>query len=76
MKKIKDGNINIYCDDLGFGIYENIKEKNYKIKKVLKDDKRSYVAIIEIENKKYVYKEPREKNRRKWQRFQIGRAHV
>lgn len=69
MKKRKDGNVNIYCDELGFGIYENIKGKNYKTKKVLKDDKRSYVAIIEIENKKYVYKEPREKNKRKWQRF-------
>ena len=45
MKKIKDGNINIYCDDLGFGIYENIKEKNYKIKKVLKEYKEKILRI-------------------------------
>ena len=35
-----------------------------KIIKVLKDDHRSYVCLFEIDgdNKKYVYKEPREKN--------------
>ncbi len=42
-----------------------------KIIKVLKDDHRSYVCVFEIDgdNKKYVYKEPREKNKRKWQKF-------
>lgn len=39
-----------------------------KIIKVLKDDYRSYVCVFEIDgdNKKYVYKELREKNKRKW----------
>ena len=37
--------------------------------KVLKDDQRSYVALIEIQGEKYIYKRPIEKNSRKWQRF-------
>ena len=37
--------------------------------KVLKNDQRSYVALIEIDGEKYVYKKPIEKNKRKWQRF-------
>ena len=42
-----------------------------KIIKVLKDDHRSYVYVFEVarDNKKYVYKEPKEKNTRKWQKF-------
>jgi lipopolysaccharide core biosynthesis protein rfaY len=43
-----------------------------KIIKVLKDDHRSYVYVFELEpygDKKFVYKESREKNKRKWQRF-------
>lgn len=51
------------------GLYEKIEKKEFKILKILKDDQRSFVAVIEIEKKKYVFKEPREKNRRKWQRF-------
>lgn len=67
---IKKGNNYIYLDDEEkLRLYENIENKNYKIVKVLKDDQRSYVALIEIEKNRYIYKEPREKNRRKWQRF-------
>ena len=42
-----------------------------KIIKVLKDDYRSYVYVFTVDedNKKFVYKEPREKNTRKWQKF-------
>ena len=42
-----------------------------KIIKVLKDDHRSYVCVFKVDgdNKEYVYKEPREKNTRKWQKF-------
>ena len=42
-----------------------------KIIKVLKDDYRSYVYVFAVDgdNKKYVYKEPKEKNTRKWQKF-------
>lgn len=53
-------------------IIEGLKKKiesNPKILKVLKNDKRSYVFIFEYLGKKYVYKEPLEKNRRKWQKF-------
>ena len=46
-----------------------ILDKNYKTIKILKDDKRSLVEIIEINEGKFVLKIPREKNNRKWQRF-------
>ena len=46
-----------------------ILDKNYKTIKILKDDKRSLVEIIEINEGKFVLKVPREKNTRKWQRF-------
>lgn len=45
-----------------------ILDKNYKTIKILKDDKRSLVEIIEINEGKFVLKVPREKNTRKWQR--------
>lgn len=50
-------------------LFERIENKNYKVVKNLKDDQRSKVYLIEIDGKKYVYKEPIEKNRRAWQRF-------
>ena len=46
-----------------------ILEKEYEIIKVLKDDKRSLVEIIEINQGKFVLKIPKEKNNRKWQRL-------
>ena len=46
-----------------------ILEKEYEIIKVLKDDKRSLVEIIEINQGKFIFKIPKEKNNRKWQRF-------
>lgn len=68
--RVKDGNNYIYLDDeSNISLYRDIESKNYKVIKVLKNDQRSFVALIEIEEKKYVYKEPREKNKRKWQRF-------
>ena len=36
-----------------------------KIIKILKNDHRSYVYVFEDEGKKFVYKEPKEKNTRK-----------
>lgn len=36
---------------------ENIIDNNFKVLKVLKDTKRNYVAIVEIQNKKYIFKE-------------------
>lgn len=44
-------------------------ENNPKIEKILKKDHRSYVFTFMYQNKLYVYKEPIEKNTRKWQRF-------
>ena len=50
-------------------LYERIENKEYKVIKILKDDHRSYVSLIEIEGENLVYKQPIEKNNRKWQRF-------
>ncbi|WP_022819284.1 lipopolysaccharide biosynthesis protein [Fusobacterium russii] len=44
-------------------------ENNPKILKILKKDQRSYVFNFIFEDKIYVYKEPIEKNTRKWQKF-------
>lgn len=49
-------------------IKEILKEKN-NIEKVLKKDHRSFVYVFKYEDKRYVYKEPIEKNTRKWQKF-------
>ncbi len=46
-----------------------IKNKSYREIKKLKEDQRSRVCLIEIENNRYVYKEPIEKNKKSWQRF-------
>lgn len=70
MKSLKYGDTYLYFDDeKSIKLYDKIKNTCYNIIKVMKDDQRSYVALIEIDGKNYVYKEPREKNRRKWQRF-------
>lgn len=44
-------------------------ESNPKIEKILKKDHRSYVFTFRFQDKLYVYKEPIEKNTRKWQKF-------
>lgn len=70
MRKLKYDNSFLYFDDeKNIKIYDKLKNTCYNIIKVMKDDQRSYVSLIEIDGKKYVYKEPREKNKRKWQRF-------
>lgn len=50
-------------------LIEKVLKKEYKLKRILKDNNRSGVFLIEIENEEYVYKIPYEKNRRVWQRF-------
>ncbi|MGF6907556.1 lipopolysaccharide core heptose(II) kinase RfaY [Fusobacterium sp. PH5-44] len=70
VSKIKKSNKTIYFnnkDNLKY--YDKLNKKEYSILKVLKDDKRSYVVLMKIEEEKIVYKIPREKNIRKWQRF-------
>lgn len=70
MRHLKYGNENLYFDDeKSIKIYDKIKNTCYNIVEILKNDQRSYVALIEIDGEKYIYKRPLEKNRRKWQRF-------
>jgi len=42
---------------------------NFTVVKELKNDHRSLVQLVEIKGEQYVYKVPREKNGRKWQRI-------
>ncbi|MGL5052252.1 MAG: lipopolysaccharide core heptose(II) kinase RfaY [Cetobacterium sp.] len=61
---------NVVCNHfVDFTLPNKVKNKNYKISRVLKDDNRSEVKLIQIDKKKYVYKIPKEKNKRVWQRF-------
>ena len=70
MEREKRKDIYLYFNERkGRDIFEKIENKKYNLLKVLKDDQRSYVALIEIDNEQYVYKQPLEKNRRKWQIF-------
>ena len=70
MKKVRRGNIYLYFnDEKSLEFFDLIEANRYKLIKVLKDDQRSYVALIEIQGEKYIYKRPIEKNSRKWQRF-------
>lgn len=64
LKKNKLNEYNIYYYEDNFvEIAELILAKKFKIVKELKKSKRNYVAIIEIQNKRYVYKEPRNEYR-------------
>ena len=58
-----------YFSEEAFSLFEHWKVGGYRLLKVLKDTDRSYVALLEIEGRKFIYKEPREKKHRKWQRF-------
>jgi heptose II phosphotransferase len=70
MEKIKINSKYVYySEENNLKYFDAIENKNYELIQILKDDKRSYVALIEIDNKKIIYKIPREKNKRKWQRF-------
>ena len=59
----------VVCNNIDLKIINKIKKKEFNIIKNLKDDKRSKVTLIEIDNNKYVYKIPKEKNTRIWQRL-------
>lgn len=70
MDKRKDGKYYIYYNKKdAVDFYTRIKAKDYTILKTLKDDNRSLVEVIRINGKRYVLKIPKEKNKRKWQRF-------
>ena len=70
MKKVIRANTYLYFnDEKSLEFFDIVENNRYKLIKVLKDDQRSYVALIEIQGKRYIYKRPIEKNSRKWQRF-------
>ncbi|MFA6708567.1 MAG: lipopolysaccharide core heptose(II) kinase RfaY [Fusobacterium sp.] len=58
-----------FFNDFSKIIYNEFKNNNFKILKTLKDDNRSLVQLISIKNQLYILKVPKEKNKRKWQRF-------
>lgn len=66
IKKIND--IIIYYKDEKYLEILDILE-NLNVEKVFKDDNRSKVSLFTFEGEKLVFKVPREKNSRKWQRF-------
>lgn len=60
--------VHLYNDESG-RLYNLFLNKEYKVLKILKDDNRSKVTLIEIDNKKIVLKIPVEKNTKKWQQI-------
>lgn len=68
-KKKIDGNYIYYNKKDTTDFYTRIRGKDYSVLRVLKDDNRSLVQLVRINGKRYVLKVPREKNKRKWQRF-------
>lgn len=64
IKKTKYKEYSIYTyDNFFIDIAKKILEKNYTLVKVLKDTNRNYVSLIEINDKKYVYKEARNEHK-------------
>lgn len=68
-RKIEESTMAYFNEEKAIELYGKISKKDFKILKILKDDQRSYVALLEIDGKRVVYKEPREKNSNSWQRF-------
>ncbi|MGL6023642.1 MAG: lipopolysaccharide core heptose(II) kinase RfaY, partial [Cetobacterium sp.] len=68
-KLLNDRNEIFYQKENYETLIKKIQNRDYKEIKKLKDDQRSRVHLIKIENKKYVYKEPIEKNNKIWQRL-------
>ena len=60
----------ILCNsEADFNLVNKIKREEFKVIKDLKNDDRSKVILIDIDGNKYVYKIPKEKNNRIWQRI-------
>lgn len=66
IKKINDTTI-YYRDEKYLKILDDLE--NLKVGKVFKDDNRSKVSLFTFQGEKLVFKVPREKNSRKWQRL-------
>ena len=58
LKKYKELNI-YYYEKKFLDLALKVIDGNYSTCQILKDTKRNYVSVIEIDGKKYVYKEPR-----------------
>lgn len=68
MKIKKSNDVTVYYrDEKYLKILSSLE--NLKIEKVFKDDNRSKVSLFTFEEEKLVFKVPREKNSRKWQKF-------
>lgn len=60
----------ILCNsEADFNLVNKIKREEFKVIKDLKNDDRSKVTLIDIDGNKYIYKIPKEKNKRIWQRI-------
>lgn len=60
LKNIDYKGYNLYFyEDKYKEIGKKIVEKEYKVLNYIKDTKRNFVVLIEIDSKKYIYKEPR-----------------
>ena len=60
LMKVKYGEYNLYSfEEKYIKICKKILEEDYIIIKELKNTSRNYVAVIEVDGEKYVYKEPR-----------------
>lgn len=69
MKKYEDVKIKLYhSDEKYIPLGRDILNDQLEIIKVLKDDNRSRVLLINYMGEKLVVKEPKEKNRRRWQK--------
>lgn len=68
MKKVRVGKFQVYYNEEKYLELAKNFEKITFIKS-LKDNQRSRVEVLKFKGEKLVFKEPREKNRRKWQRF-------
>ena len=61
-EKISSQEVLYFSSKEALTLFELWKQGNYKIKKTLKDSNRSYVLLLEIQGKNFVYKEPRKKS--------------
>lgn len=59
----------LLCSPEDTYLFKEVQKKRYNKKKVLKNNQRSKVRIIKVEDKKYVLKVPKEKNNRTWIRI-------
>lgn len=70
MKILKNKNEYIYYEKEEFKkLCKNVLNKEYKIIKTFKNDGRTYVVEIEIENKKYILKEYEKESKDLWKRI-------